>query len=97
MVGVTTELEATAAQIAYAPTKLSLVVPLILLFDMPFNLTLRDPGYIKAPPPCIRESGGQYTHVAVWAAWAHAELGQGGRAVELFDILNPINHADTPE
>ena len=34
MVGVTTDPEATAAQIACAPPKLSLVVPLILLFDL---------------------------------------------------------------
>ena len=69
----------------------------ILLLDPPFNFTLRDPGYIKGYPPGIRENGGQYTHAAVWAVWAFAALGQGDRAVELFDMLNPIKHADTPE
>ncbi len=29
--------------------------------------------------------------------WAFAELGQGDRAESLFRMLNPINHATTPE
>ena len=33
----------------------------------------------------------------MWAAWAFAMLGQGERAGELFHLLNPIYHADTPE
>jgi cyclic beta-1,2-glucan synthetase len=70
---------------------------LILLLDPPFNLTLRDPGYIKGYPPGIRENGGQYTHAALWAIWAFAKLGQGNRATELFNMINPINHTDTPE
>ena len=45
----------------------------------------------------MRENGGQYTHAAIWTAWAFAELGQGERAMELFQMLNPISHADTPE
>src|SRR5262249_17467961 len=43
--------------------------------------------------PGIRENGAQYTHAAVWVAQAAALLGQGGRAHELFRILNPIYHA----
>jgi cyclic beta-1,2-glucan glucanotransferase len=70
---------------------------IILLLAPPFNLTLRDPGYIKAYPPGVRENGGQYTHAALWAIWALTELGQAERAVELFRLLNPIYHADTPE
>jgi cyclic beta-1,2-glucan synthetase len=70
---------------------------LILLFTPPFDGTSRDPGYIKGYPPGIRENGGQYTHAAIWAAWAFAELGQGDRAMDLFRILNPITHADTLE
>jgi cellobiose phosphorylase len=58
---------------------------------------LRDPGYIKAYPPGVRENGGQYTHAALWAIWAFAELGQAERAVELFQLINPLFHADTPE
>ncbi len=69
----------------------------ILLLDPPFDKTKRDPGYIKGYPPGIRENGGQYTHAAIWVAWAFAKLGQGDRAEELFRLLNPIYHADTPE
>jgi cyclic beta-1,2-glucan synthetase len=70
---------------------------IILLLEPAFNLTLRNPGYIKAYPPGIRENGGQYTHAATWAIWAFAELGQAERAVELFRMINPIFHADTAE
>jgi cellobiose phosphorylase len=70
---------------------------LLLLFTPPFDKTPRDPGYIKGYPPGIRENGGQYTHAAVWVAWAFAQLGQGNRAVDLFGMLNPIAHGDTSE
>ena len=70
---------------------------LILLFTPPFQRTARDPGYIKGYPRGIRENGGQYTHAALWAIWAFAQMGQGRRAVELFRLINPIYHADTPE
>jgi len=70
---------------------------LILLFTPPFDKTPHDPGYIKGYPPGIRENGGQYTHAALWAVWAFAKLGQGDRAEDLFRLLNPIYHADTPE
>jgi cyclic beta-1,2-glucan synthetase len=70
---------------------------LLLLFKPPFDRTPRDPGYIKGYLPGIRENGGQYTHAAIWTVWAFAELGQGDYAAELFRLLNPILHADTPE
>ena len=70
---------------------------MILLFTPPFDKTERDPGYIKGYLPGVRENGGQYTHAAIWTAWAFAELGQGERAMELFQMLNPISHADTAE
>ncbi len=70
---------------------------LILLLTPPFDKTGRDPGYIKGYAPGVRENGGQYTHAAIWTAWAFAMLGQGDRAGALFRLLNPINHADTPE
>jgi cyclic beta-1,2-glucan synthetase len=69
----------------------------VLLFTPPFDKTPQDPGYIKGYPPGIRENGGQYTHAALWVAWALAELGDGDRAEALFRLLNPIYHADTPE
>jgi cyclic beta-1,2-glucan synthetase len=70
---------------------------LLLLLTPPFDKTPHDPGYIKGYPPGIRENGGQYTHAALWAVWAFAELGQGARAQALFDLLNPIYHSDAPE
>ena len=70
---------------------------MILLFTPPFDKSARDPGYIKGYLPGVRENGGQYTHAAIWTVWAFAKLGQGDRAVELFRMLNPISHADTPE
>ncbi|MEA3397134.1 MAG: hypothetical protein U9R05_06695, partial [Chloroflexota bacterium] len=70
---------------------------LLLLFTPPFDETPRDPGYIKGYVPGIRENGGQYTHAALWAVWAFAELGQGDRAGALFRLLNPICHGDTRE
>jgi cyclic beta-1,2-glucan synthetase len=66
---------------------------IIQLFDPPFEFTRRNPGYIKGYPPGIRENGGQYTHAAIWAAWAFAKMGDGGRAWELFELMNPLRHA----
>jgi cellobiose phosphorylase len=70
---------------------------LILLLTPPFDRTIYDPGYIKGYLPGIRENGGQYTHAAIWAIWAFAELGQADRVAELFKLINPIYHSDTPE
>ena len=70
---------------------------MILLFTPPFDKTVRDPGYIKGYLPGVRENGGQYTHAAIWTAWAFSALGQGERAGALFHLLNPISHSDTPE
>ncbi|MBX6771433.1 MAG: hypothetical protein IRY83_06890, partial [Chloroflexi bacterium] len=69
---------------------------LILLFTPPFDCSARDPGYIKAYPPGVRENGGQYTHAAVWVALAHARRGDGDRAGHLLMMLNPIERARTP-
>jgi cyclic beta-1,2-glucan synthetase len=69
---------------------------LIQLLDPPFDQSTLDPGYIKGYVPGVRENGGQYTHAAIWAAMAFAQLGDRTRAWELFDIINPINHARTP-
>ena len=69
---------------------------LALLFAPPFDKTALEPGYIKGYPPGVRENGGQYTHAAIWVAMAFARRGEGGRAVDLFDMLNPIGRATTP-
>ncbi len=66
---------------------------LVQLLDPPFDQTLLDPGYIKGYVPGVRENGGQYTHAAVWAAMAFAELGDATRAWELLDMINPVHHA----
>lgn len=65
---------------------------LIQLLDPPFDKTVKDPGYIRGYVPGVRENGGQYTHAAVWAAMAFAELGDGARAWELARMINPIHH-----
>jgi cyclic beta-1,2-glucan synthetase len=70
---------------------------LVLLFTPPFDKAARDPGYIKGYPPGIRENGGQYTHAAIWSVIAFAMLGDGNSAGELFSLINPINHASTPD
>jgi cyclic beta-1,2-glucan synthetase len=68
----------------------------IKLLAPPFDHAALDPGYIKGYLPGVRENGGQYTHAALWAVMAMAQLGNGDEAVELFHMLNPINHARTP-
>ncbi len=68
----------------------------IQLLAPPFDQAPLDPGYIKGYVPGIRENGGQYTHAALWTVMAIAQLGSGDEAVELFHMLNPINHTRTP-
>ncbi|MBT2746494.1 MULTISPECIES: glucoamylase family protein [unclassified Lysobacter] len=70
---------------------------LIQLLDPPFDRTEKDPGYIRGYVPGVRENGGQYTHAAVWAAMAFAELGDGARAWELARMINPIHHSSDAE
>jgi cellobiose phosphorylase len=68
---------------------------LIQLFDPPFDKGVLQPGYIKGYVPGIRENGGQYTHAATWVALATALQGHGDRAVELWNLINPVYHATT--
>ncbi len=70
---------------------------LIQLLDPPFDKSDLNPGYIKGYVPGVRENGGQYTHAAIWAAMAFAALGDSKRAWELLNIINPLNHASSPE
>jgi cellobiose phosphorylase len=69
---------------------------LIQLFEPPFDRGALQPGYIKGYVPGIRENGGQYTHAASWVVLAAALQGRGDRALELWNMLNPIYHATTP-
>jgi cyclic beta-1,2-glucan synthetase len=70
---------------------------LVLLFTPPFDNSDLDPGYIKGYIPGIRENGGQYTHAAIWLAMAFANQGDGEKALDLIQMLNPINHSSTHE
>jgi len=65
---------------------------LIRLLTPPFDKGNQDPGYIKGYLPGIRENGAQYTHAACWVVIATALLGKGEKAMQLWRMLNPINH-----
>ena len=69
----------------------------MLLLTPPFDRMAHDPGYIKGYLPGVRENGGQYTHAALWTVIALAQLGLGDEAMELFHMVNPINHTRTPD
>jgi cyclic beta-1,2-glucan synthetase len=70
-------------------------IGVVLLLAPPFDQSAQDPGYIRGYPPGVRENGGQYTHAAAWVVMAMARRGSGDEAVELFHMLNPINHTRT--
>jgi len=92
---------AGAAEPAHAAQAMASVERLLIdrenaiarLFTPPFDHPVENPGYIKGYPPGVRENGGQYTHGATWSIFAWAGLGDGDRAVGLFDLLNPIHHS----
>ncbi len=66
---------------------------LIKLLTPPFNGNGPNPGYIRGYLPGVRENGGQYTHGAIWAVMAFAEMGDTERAWQLMFMINPINHS----
>jgi cyclic beta-1,2-glucan synthetase len=70
---------------------------LLMLLTPPFDKTPEDPGYIKGYLPGVRENGAQYTHAALWSVLATAIQGRGDRAFALYQMLNPLTHASTPE
>ncbi|MCU0252313.1 MAG: hypothetical protein MUE61_19115, partial [Vicinamibacterales bacterium] len=70
---------------------------LVRLLDPPFDTSALDPGYIKGYVPGVRENGGQYTHAAIWAAMAFAELGDARRAWDVWRLITPIAHGASPE
>ncbi|PUE10852.1 cyclic beta 1-2 glucan synthetase [Limnohabitans sp. T6-5] len=70
---------------------------LIQLLTPPFDHSSLNPGYIQGYLPGVRENGGQYTHAAIWAAMAFAEMGDQHRAWACFDIINPLHHGSTPQ
>ena len=86
----------TAEAIASATTRLvDREARLVRLLAPPFDRTPRDPGYIRAYPPGVRENGGQYTHAAAWLGLAHARLGNGDLAYSIFDLINPIRRTSS--
>ncbi|MFT3903476.1 MAG: glucoamylase family protein [Niabella sp.] len=65
---------------------------IIKLLDPPFDKSSLNPGYIKGYVPGVRENGGQYTHAAIWAMMAFADMKDNERVWELFSMVNPVNH-----
>ncbi len=70
---------------------------LLKLLTPPFDRSAQDPGYIKGYVPGVRENGAQYTHAALWVVLATALHSDGDRAFELYQMINPLTHGDTPE
>ncbi|MEK7176827.1 MAG: glucoamylase family protein [Patescibacteria group bacterium] len=54
-------------------------------------------GYTGDYPPGVRENGSQYNHAALWVAQAFATLGEGDKAKNIIDLINPINRSRSPE
>ena len=63
---------------------------------MPFDKGVLHSCYIEGYVPGICENRGQYTHAATWVVLATALQGRGDRALELWNLINPIRHATTP-
>ena len=70
---------------------------IIKLLDPPFEKSKLEPGYIKSYMPGVRENGGQYTHASCWVIIAQTLLGFGDKALELYKIINPIEHSRTKD
>ena len=77
---------------------------LLRLLDPPLVHAQPSAGYIQAYPPGVRENGGQYTHGAVWALLAQAELARRtpddraaqDRVYRDFTWLSPAHRAVHP-
>jgi cyclic beta-1,2-glucan synthetase len=70
---------------------------LIMLLTPAFDHGTHDPGYIQGYLPGVRENGAQYTHAALWAVLATALHGDGDRAMQLYQMINPVSHGSTEE
>ena len=70
---------------------------ILKLFTPSYADTDKDPGYIKAYPPGVRENGGQYTHAGAWVALALAQIGRPDDAMKCLECLLPVTHAITRE
>ncbi|MDR3645542.1 MAG: glycosyl hydrolase family 65 protein, partial [Clostridia bacterium] len=67
---------------------------IVRLFEPAFDHGGRNPGYVKAYPPGIRENGGQYTHAAVWLAIALLLEGRVDDGYRILSMLNPASKDD---
>ena len=65
----------------------------VRLLDPPLADALPSAGYIQAYPPGVRENGGQYSHGAVWALMAQAELGHADAAWRMFEMISPAHRS----
>lgn len=70
---------------------------LIKLLTPSFENKEFKPGYIASYAPGMRENGGQYTHAAIWASIAEVMLNMPEKAIEMYKIINPIEHGKTEE
>lgn len=69
---------------------------LLCLLEPPLARHSPSAGYIQAYPPGVRENGGQYTHAAVWAVMAWAQLGQGDAAWQAWVACSPAHRSADP-
>jgi cyclic beta-1,2-glucan synthetase len=67
----------------------------IRLLHPPFRDASPWPGYIAGYPAGVRENGAQYTHAAVWFAWAMLEL-DADHGYALLQAINPVVRTATP-
>ncbi|MBQ2973852.1 MAG: hypothetical protein IJE19_05805 [Clostridia bacterium] len=64
----------------------------VRLLSPPFDEDNKDYiGYIASYPQGIRENGGQYTHAAVWLAYALFKIGKDEDAEKLINSINPMS------
>ena len=70
---------------------------LIRLLTPPFQNQEFKPGYIASYAQGMRENGGQYTHAAIWDAIAEAKLNKQEEAMQMYKMINPIEHSKTEE
>ena len=70
---------------------------LVKLLTPPFGNKEFKPGYIASYAPGMRENGGQYTHAAIWGAIAETILNKPEEAMEIYKMINPIEHSKTEE
>lgn len=66
---------------------------IVRLLSPAFSAEQRDEtGYIALYPAGLRENSGQYTHAAVWLAWALIKHGRTGEGKLLLSKINPLSY-----